>query len=209
MSAIDKNRAWFLNLDRDAFEELCRTWNSEHLGIEIPSNLEGYDRWLDFFKKLSPTTIESLYDLGKDTLNTEAYAALARWKDIIETPGRIDKIYQAGLTKPKTEQKSIIELAKSNDKLGLLYAIRDQIAEKLEKGAGARDTANLAREMGEILDQISETEKRQGPKKNTKLAQLMGGMELKDKVSGKRKQGNGARDRSYASKLTIEDVENE
>lgn len=146
--------------------------------------------------------------MGKDALNTEAYAALARWKDIIETPGRIDKIYQAGLTKPKTEQKSIIELAKSNDKLGLLYAIRDQIAEKLEKGAGARDTANLAREMGEILDQITETEKRQGPGKNTKLAQLMGDIKMPNKVSGKRKQGNGARDRSYASKLTIEDVEN-
>ena len=91
----------------------------------------------------------------------------------------------------------------------MLYAIRDQIAEKLEKGAGARDTANLAREMGEILDQISETEKRQGPKKNTKLAELLGNVELKGQVSGKRKQGNGARDRSYASKLTIEDVENE
>lgn len=208
MSATDKYRAWFLSLDRDSFEELCRAWNSQQLGTTIP-DIEGYDRWLDFFKNLSPTAVENLYDLGKDSLNTEAYAALARWKDIIETPGRIDKIYQAGLTKPKTEQKSIIELAKSNDKLGLLYAIRDQIAEKLEKGAGARDTANLAREMGEILDQISETEKRQGPKKNTKLAQLMGDAVLPDKVSGKRKQGNGARDRSYASKLTIEDVENE
>lgn len=208
MSKKDEHQSWFLSLDRDAFEELCRSWNSQHLGIDIP-NIEGYDRWLDFFKKLSPNAVENLYDLGKDTLNTEAYAALARWKDIIETPGRIDKIYQAGLTKPKTEQKSIIELAKSNDKLGLLYAIRDQIAEKLEKGAGARDTANLAREMGEILDQITETEKRQGPGKNTKLAQLMGDIKMPNKVSGKRKQGNGARDRSYASKLTIEDVENE
>ena len=208
MSKKDEHQSWFLSLDRGAFEELCRAWNSQHLGIDIPSNLEGYDRWLDFFKKLSPNAVESLYDLGKDALNTEAYAALARWKDIIETPGRIDKIYQAGLTKPKTEQKSIIELAKSNDKLGLLYAIRDQIAEKLEKGAGARDTANLAREMGEILDQITETEKRQGPGKNTKLAQLMGDIKMPNKVSGKRKQGNGARDRSYASKLTIEDVEN-
>lgn len=208
MSATDEHRTWFLSLGRDEFEELCRAWNSQQLGIEIPE-LEGYDRWLDFFKKLSPTAVENLYDLGKDTLNTEAYAALARWKDIIETPGRIDKIYQAGLTKPKTEQKSIIELAKSNDKLGLLYAIRDQIAEKLEKGAGARDTANLAREMGEILDQISEAEKRQGPAKNTKLAELLGNVELKGEVSGKRKRNNGARDRNYASKLTIEDVENE
>ena len=203
----DEHRTWFLSLEKDDFQELCSTWNSQHIGVEIPKNIDGYDQWLNFFKKLSPNAIENLYDLGKDTLNTEAYAALARWKDIIEAPGRIDKIYQAGLTKPKSEQKSIIELAKSNDKLGLLYAIRDQIAEKLEKGAGARDTANLAKEMGEILDQITEAEKRQGPKENTLLAQLIGDQNMNHKPA-KRTRGQGARDKSYASKLTIEDVEN-
>ena len=152
----DEYRTWFLNLDRDAFEDLCRAWNARNIGVEIPDNLDGYDSWLNFFKHLSPNANKSLYELGADALNTEAYSALARWIDIVKTPGRIDKIYQAGLTKPKSEQKSIIELAKSNDKLGLLYAIRDQIAEKLEKGTGARDTANLAREMSEILDQISD-----------------------------------------------------
>ena len=35
----------------------------------------------------------------------------------------------------------------------------------------------------------------------------MGDQDL-TKKSGKRKRDNGARDRSYASKLTIEDVEN-
>lgn len=204
----DEHRTWFLSLEKDDFQELCSTWNSQHIGVEIPKNIDGYDQWLNFFKKLSPNAIENLYDLGKDTLNTEAYAALARWKDIIEAPGRIDKIYQAGLTKPKSEQKSIIELAKSNDKLGLLYAIRDQIAEKLEKGAGARDTANLAKEMGEILDQITEAEKRQGPGKDTILAKLMGDQDMNHKPT-KRTRGQGARDKSYASKLTIEDVENE
>lgn len=203
-----ENEKWFLNLGEPEFKQLCLQWIKHHTGTDIPK-LASYDEWLNYFKTLSPLQIKALGDAGQGFLSTEAYAALTRWADILKSPHRIDKIYQAGLTKPKTEQKSIIELAKSNDKLGLLYAIRDQIAEKLEKGAGARDTANLAREMGEILDQISETEKRQGPKKNTKLAQLMGDTEMPNKVSGKRKQGNGARDRSYASKLTIEDVENE
>lgn len=203
-----ENEKWFLNLGEPEFKQLCLQWIKHHTGTDIPK-LVSYDEWLNYFKTLSPLQIKALGDVGQGFLSTEAYAALTRWADILKSPHRIDKIYQAGLTKPKTEQKSIIELAKSNDKLGLLYAIRDQIAEKLEKGAGARDTANLAREMGEILDQISETEKRQGPKKNTKLAQLMGDTEMPNKVSGKRKQGNGARDRSYASKLTIEDVENE
>lgn len=207
MSANDEHRAWFLSLDKESFQELCRSWNAQNIGVEIPKELDGYDQWLNFFKKLSPKAVENLYELGSDTLNTEAYAALARWKDIIENPGRIDKIYQAGLTKPKSEQKSIIELAKENDELGVLYAIRDQIAEKLEKGTGARDTANLAREMSSILTQIAEAEKRRGPAKNTLLAQLMGDQDL-TKTSAKRKRYNGARDRSYASKMTIEDIEN-
>ena len=204
---MDKEK-WFLELDESEFKQLCLQWIKHHTGTAIPK-LASYDEWLNYFKTLSPLQIKALGDVGQGVLSTEAYAALTRWADILKSPHRIDKIYQAGLTKPKTEQKSIIELAKSNDKLGLLYAIRDQIAEKLEKGAGARDTANLAREMGEILDQISEAEKRQGPKKNTKLAELLGNVELKGQVSGKRKRNNGARDRSYASKLTIEDVENE
>lgn len=203
-----ENEEWFLNLGEPEFKQLCLQWIKHHTGTDIPK-LASYDEWLNYFKTLSPLQIKALGDAGQGFLSTEAYAALTRWADILKSPHRIDKIYQAGLTKPKTEQKSIIELAKSNDKLGLLYAIRDQIAEKLEKGAGARDTANLAREMGEILDQITEAEKRQGPKKNTKLAELLGNVELKGQVSGKRKQGNGARDRSYASKLTIEDIENE
>lgn len=207
MSANDEHRAWFLSLDKESFQELCRSWNAKNIGVEIPKELDGYDQWLNFFKKLSPKAVENLYELGSDMLNTEAYAALARWKDIIENPGRIDKIYQAGLTKPKSEQKSIIELAKENDELGVLYAIRDQIAEKLEKGTGARDTANLAREMSSILTQIAEAEKRRGPAKNTLLAQLMGDQDL-TKTSAKRKRDNGARDRSYASKMTIEDIEN-
>lgn len=205
---MDENRAWFLSLDQATFQELCLAWNSQHIGVQIPSDLDGYDQWLNFFKHLSPSANESLFDLGKDALNTEAYSALARWIDIVKSPGRIDKIYQAGLTKPKTEQKSILELAQSNDKLGVLYAVRDQIAEKLDKGTGARDTANLAREMSEVLDQIAEAEKRQGPKKDTKLAELLGGAIMQTgEVSPKRTRGKGARDKSYASKLTIEDVE--
>lgn len=194
---MDEHKAWFLGLDQATFQELCSAWNSQHIGVQILGDLDGYDQWLNFFKHLSPSAIESLYELGRDALNTEAYAALARWKDIIEAPGRIDKIYQAGLTKPKSEQKSIVELAKSNDKLGVLYAVRDQIAEKLDKGTGARDTANLAREMSEILDQIQEAEKRAGPKKDTMLADLL---------ANKPKKAKGARNGSFKAH-TIAEIE--
>ena len=153
----DSAKTWFLSLDRDAFQELCRAWNAQHIGIEIPNNLDGYDQWLNFFKKLSPSANKSLYELGQDTLDTEAFSALARWIDILETPGRIDKIYQAGLTKTKTEQKTITELASENDEIGVLEALRDKLAEQLEKGTGARDTASLAQAMSSVIQQIKET----------------------------------------------------
>ncbi len=54
----------------------------------------------------------------------------------------------------------------------MLKATRDKIAEKLDKGAGARDTAALTREMTEIMTQIADYEKRLGPKKETLLGQL-------------------------------------
>lgn len=195
---MDEHKAWFLGLDRDSFEELCRAWNAQNIGVDIPNGIEGYDSWLNFFKHLSPNANKSLYELGADALNTEAYSALARWIDIVKTPGRIDKIYQAGLTKPKSKQKPIAELAKANDKLGVLYAIRDEIAAKLDRGTGARDTANLAREMSDILDQISEAERRAGPKQGTVLAELL---------ADKPKKAKGARNGSYKAHM-IAEIEN-
>ena len=198
---------WFYSLDAKDMVRLCREWTKQNISVDLP-DLHDYDEWLDYFRKLPPATINQLAMVGQTFLPTEAYAALTRWADILKSPHRIDKIYQAGLAKRRNEQKSIIELAQQNDKLGVLYAIRDQIAQKLDRGAGARDTANLAREMSEVLDQITEAERRAGPKKNTVLAQLMGEFEPQTgPVSPKRTRGQGARDKSYASKLTIEDVE--
>lgn len=206
---MTKEESWFINLDRTSFQELCKQWNEKNLGIKIPK-LDGYDKWLNFFKSLSPNTNEMLYETGKDSLSTEAFSALARWMDIVKSPGRIDKIYQAGLTKPKSEQKTITELASENDEIGVLRALRDQIAEQLEKGTGARDTASLAMSMSSIIQQIKDAERRAGPKKDTVLASLLGDMATnQNKVSPKRTRSEGARNTSYSSKLTIEEIENE
>lgn len=206
---MTKEESWFINLDRTSFQELCKQWNEKNLGIKIPE-LDGYDKWLNFFKSLSPNTNEMLYETGKDSLSTEAFSALARWMDIVKSPGRIDKIYQAGLTKPKSEQKTITELASENDEIGVLRALRDQIAEQLEKGTGARDTASLAMSMSSIIQQIKDAERRAGPKKDTVLASLLGDMATnQNKVSPKRTRSEGARNTSYSSKLTIEEIENE
>lgn len=190
---------WFLSLGGKEMQELCRKWLKANALGDLP-DLDDYDDWLNYFKKIPPANIQELARTGQYSLSTEAYAALTRWGDILKSPHRIDKIYQAGLTKARgEEQRSIVELAKSNDKLGVLYVIRDQIAEKLERGTGARDTANLAREMSEILDQISEAERRSGPKKDTVLADLL---------ANKPKRAKGARHGSFKAH-TIAEVEDE
>lgn len=202
----DLHEAWFFNLKPKYYVQMCKEWNEHNLKIELP-NITDYDDWLNYFKTLSPNKIKLLAITGQDIISTEAYAALSRWHDIISNPHRIEKIHQSGLTNGKRakEAKSVLELAQSNDRLGVLKAVRDRIAEKLEKGAGARDTAALSREMTEIMTQIAEYEKRMGPKKSTMLGKLMGDMPTSSKRPAK--NGNGARNTSFKSRVTIHDVE--
>lgn len=205
-SALDKlHDSWFFGLDVKYFKQLTKEWNEVNLEIEIIEQTN-YDGWLNYFKTLPASMIKKLAITGQDFLPTEGYAALSRWHDIVENPHRIDKIHQAGLTNPKGENegKSIVELALSNDRLGVLKATRDRIAEKLEKGAGARDTAALAREMTEIMTQIADYEKRSGPKRKTALGKLTGSVEEQLKPRNKK---SGARNTSFQSRVTIEDVE--
>lgn len=194
---------YFYALSLADFIQYTQIWNENSLKIKIPK-YDNYDQWLNYFKTLSPNVNKQLTISGMDMLPTEAYAALSRWYDILKSPHRIDKIHQAGLTNIQNpKHKSIVDLARKNDRMGVLCAVRDQLAEKLEKGAGARDTSNLAREMGDILDQIADLEKRAGPKKGTKVAQLLG--DVKRKRPGY--DGGGARKTSFKSRVTIDDTE--
>lgn len=196
---------WFFKLPSKYFIQLQKEWNEINLKITLKA-YDNYDDWFNYFKTLSPNVIRLLATTGLDILPTEAYSALARWHDIIANPGRIDKVHQSGLTNPKgINHKSITELASQNDRLGVLMATRDKIAEKLDKGAGARDTAALTREMTDIMTQIADYERRQGPKKETKLGQLLGDMHT---PPGKRTRAKGARATSFKGRVvTIEDVE--
>lgn len=199
--------AWLFSLDSKTFTQLQKEWNEKNLKLDLKDRKD-YDAWLNYFKTLPPSTIRMLITTGQGSITTEAFAALLRWSDILSNPHRIDKIHQAGLTNPdKSKQgyKTIVELAKENDRLKVLKAIRDQLAEKLEKGAGARDTAALAREMTDVMSQISAYEKKLAPGKETVLGQLSADMPNK-----KRDRKAGVRRTSFTAKMprvTIDDVE--
>lgn len=200
--------AWFLKQDTEAFVDLTEEWNEKKLKIKLPK-LTTYDAWLNYFKTLSPSKIRLLAQTGLDVLPTEGYAALRRWADIINNPARIDKIHKAGLTTGNTD-KTIVDYAKANDMLGVLYSIRDQLALKLQQGAGARDAGQLSAQMMEVMTQIEIQERKKAPTPETPLGALMADMPTGPSKKRPSENGKGHRHTSYASKIarvTIEDLE--
>lgn len=197
---------YFMKLSYTKFIRMSRDWNEENLKITIPK-IDDYDAALNYFKTLPPNKIKLLAETGLDLISTESYAALSRWHDIISNPGRIDKIHKAGLSSGKNN-KTIIELAAKNDRYGVLKAIRNELAEKLQKGAGNRDTADLSKQMMEVMTQIADYERRLAPDKKTVLGDLLSNMpdpSIKAKRPGR--NGGGARQGSFKSRVTIKDVE--
>jgi len=198
---------YFFKLSHTKFIQLTKDWNDVNLKIKLTAQTN-YDGWLNYFKSLSPNKIRMLAQTGLDILPTEGYAALAFWHDIISNPSRINKIHRAGLT-TGAESKSIVELAAKNDRYGVLCAIRDDIASKLQKGAGNRDTSDLSKQLAEIMTQIEYYDKQKAKSsKKTVLGDLMASMptdEIKDKRPAK--NGGGRRQTSFASRVTIKDLE--
>lgn len=197
---------YFFSLSNKKFVQLTKDWNEEKLKVKLVMQ-PNYDAWLNYFKTMSPNTIRLLAETGLDILPTEGYAALSRWHDIISNPGRIDKIHRAGLSTGE-ESKTIAELAKANDRYGVLKATRDKIAQKLDQGAGNRDTTDLSKQIVEIMTQIADYERRLAPDKKTKLGELLSDMP-KGGVRDKRpsRNGGGSRNTSFASRVTIKDIE--
>lgn len=197
---------WFLKQSNKRFVQLTTAWNEDKLGVKLVMQKD-YDAWLNYFKQLSPNKIRLLAQTGLDILPTEGYAALRRWHDIISNPGRIDKIHRSGLNNG-SQTETITELAKANDRYGVLKATRDKIAQKLDQGAGNRDTTDLSKQIVEIMTQIADYERRLAPDKKTVLGELLGDMprgEIKSKRPSK--NGGGARNTSFRSRVTIKDIE--
>jgi len=202
------HEAWFFNLEQKYAVQLMKEWNENKLGIKIKKK-KNYDEWLNYFKTMPASHIKLLASTGQDILSAEAFAALRRWADIITNPGRIDKIHQAGLVGKGNKKNSVLALAQANDRLGVLRATRDKVADKIDKGAGNRDTALLTAQITEIMIQIADQEKRLGPKADTPLGALFA--DMPDSMNRKRptNNGGGTRNTSFRSRVTIEDLERE
>lgn len=198
---------YFFKMPYTKFVQLTRDWNDEKLKLKLKPQ-KNYDGWLNYFKTLSPNQIKLLASTGLDILPTEGYAALAFWHDIISNPSRINKIHKAGLTGTGDTTESISDLAGKNDRYGVLKAIRNQLASKLQNNPGNRDTADLSKQLTEVMTQIADYERRLAPDKKTVLGDLLSDMpdaSIKAKRPGR--NGGGARQGSFRSRVTIRDVE--
>lgn len=196
---------WFMKRTNKQFVQLTKDWNEENLKVTLKKQ-DNYDGWLNYFKTLSPNVIRLLATTGLDVLPTEGYAALAFWHDIISNPSRIKNIHRAGLTNGGKSEKTIVDHAKENNRMGVLEAIRDELASKLQQGAGARDAGQLSAQMMEVMTQIDVYKRRLEPKAETPLGALLSDMpDIKRKRPSE--NGKGARHTSFASRVTIEDLE--
>lgn len=204
--------AWFLKLPYNKFVQLTEGWNEDKLKIRLQKH-DTYDGWLNYFKSLPVSKLQLLSKTGLDILPAEAYAALSFWRDVMTNPSRISKIHKAGLTGGAGgTEKTITELAAENNRYGVLKAIRYQLAARLQNNPGNRDTADLSKQLTEIMTQIADYERRLAPTKKTKLGELMADMPAGPTteigVSSKRpsKDGEGHRRTSFASRVTISDL---
>jgi hypothetical protein len=200
---------YFFKLSYTKFIELTEAWNEDKLKLRLQKQTT-YDGWLNYFKTLSVNQLKLLSSTGLDILPAEAYAALSFWRDIMTNPSRIKNIHKAGLTGGETgKEKSITELAEANDRYGVLKAIRNQLANRMQNNPGNRDTADLSKQLTEVMTQIADYERRLAPDKKTVLGELLADMPKGSEVKDKRpsRNGGGHRQGSFASRVTIKDLE--
>lgn len=116
---------------------------------------DGFNEWLEFFSGMTPEETEQFID-EHPMLDNEAQAAGKRWLQIRENPALIDKIVNSRLQSSKQEEiGDIMEAAKSGDDLALYEALRNNIAWKIQDGAGARDTTPLIKQLNEVTAHLN------------------------------------------------------
>ena len=199
------HEAWFLRLSPKDYLEMCKAWNSQHVGVKLPKESKGwgYDEYFTWFKKQPASIIKKLQATGSDILTTEAMAALRVWADILVSPHRINKIHASSLSnKSKEDEKSLLDKAREGDTLGVLSTQLERLIVESEK-ASPKDLPNYTRAISEMMEQINDLKRRQAPSTDTLLGKM-----LDENIQAKRTRNNGSSHKKFKSRVvTIDDVE--
>lgn len=126
---------------------------------------DGFNEWLDYFSGMTPAATEDFLEEHDLWLDNEAGAAGKRWLQIRDNPALIDKIVNSRLESRKMEEiGDIMAAAKSGDDLRLYETIRNNLAYKIQDGAGSRDTSALIKQLNEVTAQLNGIYRERGMK---------------------------------------------
>lgn len=124
-----------------------------------------YNGWLDFFSTMTRDETEKYMEDHVLTLDNPARAAGQRWILIYENPVLIDRLVTSRLQQEKKEDVgSILAAARSGDRQKTFEAARDNLAYKLEEGAGARDMSVLFKQLNDVMLTLDEIYREKGIK---------------------------------------------
>jgi hypothetical protein len=133
-----------------------------NLLVDLPTDFNG---WLDFFSTMTRDETEKYMEEHVLTLDNPARAAGQRWILIYENPVLIDRLVTSRLQQEKKEDVgSILAAARSGDRQKTFEAARDNLAYKLEEGAGARDMSVLFKQLNDVMLTLDEIYREKGIK---------------------------------------------
>lgn len=130
-----------------------------------------YDDFLDVFRKYSANDLEKLSSEFKAKLPAEGYAAYMRWREILENPSKIDKLYSARLK--ASSEADIMEIAVGDDDEKFWKAlIRENVHQLNSSTVSPQEAARLTTNIGIFRDKLKEVMSRK-PKKGTVLEKVL------------------------------------
>lgn len=130
-----------------------------------------YDDFLDEFRKYSANDLEHLSSEFRANLPAEGYAAYMRWREILENPSKIDKLYSARLK--ANSEADIMEIAVGDDDEEFWKAlIRENVRQLNSSTVSPQEAARLTTNIGIFRDKLKEVMSRK-PKKGTVLEKVL------------------------------------
>lgn len=151
--------------------------------IELPKIEMDYDQWLEFFRK-QPAGNLTKFELLKNEIPTEGYAALKRWVEILENPSKMDKLYQ-GRLKAQAEQ-DIMQIAVGDDDEVFYEAlIRENVQQLNTSNISQQEVARLTQNINIFRKELRDIRSRK-PKKGTVLEQVLEKASMQKKFTKKK-----------------------
>lgn len=128
------------------------------LKLKKTSNYD-YDDWLEFFRLVPAFTLINDQDELAPLLPSDGYAALMRWIDIFESPGKMDKLYRGRLD--AKQEEDILSVAVGDDDVAFYEALIKKTASQMSStSVSQQEMARLSQNMNVFRKELREIRSR-------------------------------------------------